>query len=239
MKTILILFILSFNAHGIRKGESVSRGEFSSVLKLKLKKGICTGTLIHPRVVLTATHCLKRPSRSNYFVDEKKRRWRIAKVLSRSSTLHSELSLAFLIKEILDITPASIEFLETWPMAQDAVAVGFGHNGFNGKSRKKKGYLHFETLREFKGKEMWTFSPGASDQHICEGDSGGPIFIEREEAFKLVAISSFIYQEGENLKRYRSVKRRCHQANRSGMISLYPHRDWLMTNLPGFSIFFD
>jgi uncharacterized protein (TIGR03382 family) len=167
----------------IVRGTVSEDGAWPAVVTL----GGCTGTLISPRVVLTARHC-GTPSAAGFGNrSDSSSDW--ISVIDREG--HPSTDIALLtIAEPGPTAPVPIGrvALSAEHVGQEVIIVGFGQTGeYNSDSGiKREGVTR---IYSFDGEEITVGeSPTA---HTCYGDSGGPYFTEWDGVLTVFATTSY------------------------------------------------
>ena len=241
------------DSNGIYRGQPVSFGSevwrytVSYAFDRTKGHGTCTGVFIHPKVMLTATHCsalIKSFVRLTFYqggygvssVKVKKSDFRVIKspkpIDSNGSFRGNDLSLLIFKKSQLPTgyfaNPPidGAAYLASKAGSEVQVwAVGAGVTDFvNGKpvSDKSRQDLRF-TMGLISG--VWSGSievTAANGTGICSGDSGGPLYVRDNNQFRLIGITARVQMV---------INPRC------GEIAYYSllnkaNLEWIKANLP-------
>nr|WP_255217186.1 trypsin-like serine protease [Myxococcus sp. AM010] len=158
---------------------------------------LCTGTLVAPRVVLTAAHCVENAEAprvfSVVFAAETARASAAERVRVVEGRLHpawrpgvNDVGVLILASDA-PVAPLAWE-ARAFPsdgVGRLARVVGFGVDGAGGAGLRRGGLSRVTSV------EAGMFSIEAAPAMSCGGDSGGPVFIEQDGYERLVGVTSF------------------------------------------------
>ncbi|WIG92931.1 trypsin-like serine protease [Myxococcus sp. SDU36] len=158
---------------------------------------LCTGTLVAPRVVLTAAHCVENTEAprvfSVVFAAETARASAAQRIRVVEGRLHpawrpgvNDVGVLMLASDA-PVAPLAWE-ARAFPadgVGRVARVVGFGMDGEGGSGLRRGGLSRITSVDAF------AFSIEAAPAMSCGGDSGGPVFIEQDGLERWVGVTSF------------------------------------------------
>lgn len=204
----LLISLLSISsAYAVKGGSSAREDEFASVVGLPN----CTGIFIHPRIILTAAHCL--PSLESQAEIFKANRRNSESYSLEKYNAHPEYSpkqkyidydVAYILLREPITDPKIIKNIPkldfSGVQAGDVIAVGMGYDRkvtpflpsdyFLDMRKKKLDFNIVETKAD-----MFFISPKENGTGVCGGDSGGALF-SRNAQKELIYIGNLVAMGG-------------------------------------------
>lgn len=184
-------------------GDRADADEFVNVVAIVAGTGLCTGTVVAPKLVITAGHCLADlPSDAQVAVFYGDQLVQTQGVPAQSWGAHPDFC-ATCQEDIYDygyvvtrdaFNPPFAELIttqeewdETMTLGAEVTLVGFGEDpnvtGMEALGVKRKVTTTISRFSE----EGLEFFAGGNDRDSCQGDSGGPAFITLPDGTTLLA----------------------------------------------------
>ncbi len=156
---------------------------FPEVVRLQAGKKVCTGTIVGPRAVLSAAHCVTASADDPHFVYNGKT-YRVTYFASPESSKGHDIALAITNEKIKNARFA--HFGNGIKHGMKITMAGFGCT----KKGGVPGLLHIGSSLVIGMDQDHILSALPGGGVLCEGDSGGPSFANEGNERRLVAVSS-------------------------------------------------
>ncbi|MCX4246122.1 S1 family peptidase [Paraliomyxa miuraensis] len=171
----------------IANGNAAMECQWPTVVSFRANEDKCTGILVHPRVIVTAAHCVEHsPAGAIRFGEESQpaafivdaERCGFDPEFARTRAPSSDVGYCVLEEAVEDIPPTPLLMgCETAWLHQGmpAVIVGFGITPTNDLFGTKR---YAFTVLDSELRSDGTVWVGDQEVNACLGDSGGPAFVQ-------------------------------------------------------------
>lgn len=172
------------NQRVLINGNPVNTKDYPAVVRVMMDNGSCTGTIIGPKVLLTAAHCAASGNKVAFKTFDGKSYTAVMTNGSGYPTQDLDLNLG-LINQVVSVPPASIRIDKFERTNMEVEMVGFGcinpggGGGNDGILRKGS-----NIISAGQGFDLVLNAPNKSA--LCFGDSGGPLFYQGQ----VIAVNS-------------------------------------------------
>lgn len=231
----------------VRDGVEVERNAFPNVVRVKAAL-YCTGTMIAPKIILTASHCYDNNVAYVDYRNHDLRRGegKVTDHRTLSTALNRELTLLRIEDRFQTVAglPLPLTYLKIFAgrATSGAVMQVLGYGFVPPSSNQEhthlfKGSLSFERYVENGSFEIAEF--GASPAMVTSGDSGGPVFTTSDNEtflFGIVSKSGFANVESMSDERIREIQEMDdstfdQQTDQAIIVPLAPHISWIESSI--------
>lgn len=168
----------------IINGEPIPPGAYDQVVLVKAGSSTCTGTLVGPKVVLIAGHCLGAQSPAVEFTVGGETYTGIGMRSGSYSSKNHDLAVVISFKSVTKIVPLTVVMVLP-QVGQDLKMVGWGCQ----KPETSPPAFASLGVAKVSGKETLEYTT-VGQQALCFGDSGAPALYEFEEEKVVVGVGS-------------------------------------------------
>jgi hypothetical protein len=155
----------------------------------------CTGSLVAPSIVITAAHCLEGVDCTDMTVSAAGGTSRaVASCISHPSwtgfgdITNNDVALLFLSGNLAGVKLVKLYTSNDFQVGEQVVMAGYGRNEVDDENLRAV----FNVVSSFSSERISTkYNRGQGDRGTtCNGDSGGPLFVLRNNQWQLVGATS-------------------------------------------------
>lgn len=237
----------STSAVKVRGGVEVARNAYPNVVRVNAAFN-CTGTMIAPKIILTASHCYDKTAAYVDYRNHDLRRGegKVTAHRTLSTDLNRELTLLRIEDRFQTAAglplPLNYPKLFTGRATSGTVMQVLGYGFVPPASNQEfnhlfKGAIRFARYEKTGAFEIAKFQ--ASPAMVTAGDSGGPIFVTNNNEvllFGIVSTSGFTNMDSMSDEQIKEIEKMDNatydqQTNIATVIPLGPHISWIKTSI--------
>ena len=181
-------------------------------------QGLCTGTLITPKIVVTAAHCTNgeggapqewytgtnMDSGTAHPVKAYEYNTAYSPSANNGSGIH-DIGVVVLLSSVTNITPMAYRQTSITGMdGQSVTFVGYGETNAGDSNSVGTKYKVTTTVSQVDAQGIWNYVTGSIVKNTCNGDSGGPGLMTFNGVETVVSVTStgdqYCQQEGWNTR---------------------------------------
>jgi V8-like Glu-specific endopeptidase len=184
-------------------GGEVNTGDPAAVLLASTNAegqgGYCTGTVISPRIILTAGHCVDNIVSGRVHIGTRPAatagipyaEWIAHPSWSGDVLNDTDIALVLLQQPITNVTPIPLHVNSMDAAVGRSIrVVGFGVTSADGRDSGTKRVLDDVQISQMGNSRYYMF--GQANNTICFGDSGGPDFVTANGRLEVAGVHSFV-----------------------------------------------
>jgi V8-like Glu-specific endopeptidase len=165
------------------------------------QSGGCTGTLISPRIVLTAGHCIDNVASGRVHVGTRPTQttgipyedWIAHPTWTGDVQTDTDVAMIKLQSPITNVTPIKLHVSSMdAAVGRQIRVVGYGVTSAEGSDAGTKRVLEDAQISQMPNSRYYMF--GQANSTMCFGDSGGPDFVAVNGRLEVAGVHSFVNQ---------------------------------------------
>lgn len=191
-------------------GEETQYQSWQSAIMLRDGDPICSGILVHPRLVMTAGHCIQKRLDDDTFIIDYTTSPESIQITGgpRGTTVYSavaevalhpgwsgasavvenDIALLLLRDDVTDVAPAALRIPPFPEVGARATIAGYGSDMI--ETDMEKALVHRAGETELLQVTETFFEMGGT-ANSCAGDSGGPVFTEQDGEWVVSGVISY------------------------------------------------